>query len=1284
MNEVALAEGRTGTRETPANPDASGPERSALAGSTAVIVLGMHRSGTSALTGLLHHLGVALGPRLMPATKDNPQGYWEHLDIVGLHDALLHVLGRRWDDIRPLPPGWESTPVARDVAQRLKAILLRDFSGAALWGLKDPRLCRLMPLWRPLLEEMAVRPRFVLMLRSPREVAASLAARDGLSAAHSRLLWLRHLLEAEAATRLLPRSFVRYDELIEHGGWRRLSARLSTAFGLTWPKDGPDLEAAVEAYLAPGLRHHRAPAQDRASADADGIESWSATLEATLAAASESRLVAVCAAVREEIARADQVFGPLLDESLNRFAESRQQATTQAQRITELTTALTREQHETMELRALITRKDGQIKELAQRAGTATAQGAQPAPPLTPKEAYAKWIASRASAAVARLDWVAERVAQWPAMPKLALAMIVPAGSETRVAFTLQSLMTQMLGDWELHVLAQGRMPEPFAAEKRLVWHEQGREVAVLNRAAIGAKADWIALIDAGDQLAPHALFTLADAFLRHPEWQAVYSDEDRVDPQGECSSPHFKPDFNLDLLRGMPYIGGLLAVRSAVFAELGGFDAKWDGTEEYDLALRLAERFDARSFGHIADVLYHRLTVSGRSLRPIAEICADMPRVLQAHLDRMGIKATAETGPQPHLCRVHYHHDGPDPLVSIIVPTKNQLALLKRCIEAVLGKTAYQNYEIIIVDNGSTEKDACDYLDAIEAKVAEIGSRLRVLRHPGAFNFSAMNNRAVHEAARGEYLCLLNNDAAPLDGAWLGAMMMHARRPEVGAVGAKLFYPDGRIQHGGVVLGIHWGAPADHPFNGDPGGSFGYWGRLCVAQDYSAVTAACLVTRRTVYEEVKGLDEEAFAVAYNDVDYCLKLRQAGHLVVWTPDAHLLHETSASLKSSVEDKALAEKNARFERERAAMYRRWMPLIARDPAYNRNLTAHGYGFAVETEGAPTWDPEFRPRPRTLVHPADREGCGEYRMIAPSRALFRAGVLHTYETMRFMTPPELARIAPESIVFQRQLEPGQIEFIELVKSTSRTLRIFEIDDLITNLPLKSAHRANIAADIGQRLKKAVSLCDRLVVSTEPLARQYGKYCDETLVVPNRLEKARWLGLEPARRREGKPRVGWAGAIGHSGDLALISGIVEATAREVDWVFFGMCPDALRPHVTEFHAWVPLCDYAKKLASLDLDLAVAPLEHNPFNEAKSNLRLLEYGVFGYPVVCTNILPYQGDLPVLRVANRHRDWVKAIRDMVADRDACRAAGEALRRAVLAEWMLEDHLDAWKKAWLP
>ena len=230
----------------------------------------------------------------------------------------------------------------------------------------------------------------------------------------------------------------------------------------------------------------------------------------------------------------------------------------------------------------------------------------------------------------------------------------------------------------------------------------------------------------------------------------------------------------------------------------------------------------------------------------------------------------------------------------------------------------------------------------------------------------------------------------------------------------------------------------------------------------------------------------------------------------------------------------------------------------------------------------------------------------------------------------------------------------------------------------------HKASIHKDIAKRFRKAAGLCNRLVVATEPLSRAYAGFSDEVRVVPNYLERARWDGLAPRRRGGAKPRVGWAGGVGHTGDLELVADVVRELAKEVDWVFFGLCPDALRPYVQEFYPGVPLPQYPAKLASLDLDLAIAPLEDNPFNEAKSHLRLLEYGVLGYPVVCSDLTPYQGDFPVWRVANRYRDWLKTIREAVSDRDALARQGDLLREKVRQQWLLEDHLDAWLQAWLP
>ncbi len=864
--------------------------------------------------------------------------------------------------------------------------------------------------------------------------------------------------------------------------------------------------------------------------------------------------------------------------------------------------------------------------------------------------------------------WAAEAMQRWREagiLPRMTLAMMRPP--------TLSAAPTVASLDAQWH---QAEMIELPAMGEDLL--------TPVNQALLGASADWVGLIDAGDTLAADATFRIANAVLGHPEWQLAYTDEDSLSADGQHLNPHCKPDFSLDYLRGLPYIGGLLLIRRDLFEALGGFDPQYEGAEDYDLLLRAWEHLQATgagetAIGHIPEVLYHRLQGSGHTRKSVPEVLATAQAALQVHFKRLGIAAEVHPGPFPPSFRVRWPLPEQRPLVSIIIPTRDQLSMLQRCVESLIEKTRYPAYEVLIVDNDSRADDAVRYLEAIESREAELGGRLRVIRAPGEFNFSAMNNTAAR-AARGEYLLLLNNDTAALHEDWLDEMMGHAVRPDVGAVGAKLLFPDGKIQHAGVILGIR--GPAEHPFIGRPPEDRGYFGRAQLVQDLSAVTGACLLVRKSVYEQLGGLDEQAFKVSYNDIDLCLKIRAAGLRVVFTPFALLMHEGSASQKGQVEARPDEAKHKRFAGERLAMYDKWLPVIARDPAYNRHLSLASTEFLLDDQVCVAWDPEWRPRPRLLAHAADREGCGEYRIIAPMRSLVRAGRVQGWETMRLFDPAEMERISPDSLVVQRQMEWPQIEALERHVRYSKAFRVFEIDDLITNLPLKSVHRPHIHKDITKRFRKAAGLCNRLVVATEPLAKAYAGFSDEVVVCPNYLERARWGELRPARAERSRPRVGWAGGIGHAGDLELIVDVVRETAAEVDWVFFGMCPPELKDVVREFHTGIPLDQYAPKLASLDLDLAVAPLEQNAFNEAKSHLRLLEYGVLGYPVICSDLTPYQGDFPVTRVANRFRDWVRAILDAVAEPQALRAQGDALRDKVLAHWMLEDHLDDWLRAW--
>jgi GT2 family glycosyltransferase/SAM-dependent methyltransferase len=879
--------------------------------------------------------------------------------------------------------------------------------------------------------------------------------------------------------------------------------------------------------------------------------------------------------------------------------------------------------------------------------------------------------------------WIAERLDTMAQRPVFHLVVIVPDGGEERLANNIKALGHQFYPHWNFTIISAGEVHPALQENQQISWAHAPFEqhLAMANRLMLETQADWVGMWEAGDKLAPHALFAFANHAILHPELSVLYSDEDRVDAEDAHSTPFFKTDFNLEMLRAAPFaVGGLLLLQRDLFAELNGYDLTAVGVESLDLCLRAWEKVGHAGIGHLADILFHRHVDGGHGQCDGEAVAVAHRRVLRDHLLRCGLAATLEEGLLSGTYHVRYPISG-NPLVSILIPTRNQVEFLKRCLTSLIDGTGYSNCEILVLDNGSDDREAVAYLSELRALNSP---RLKVFDCDGPFNFSSINNRGAREAT-GEYLVLLNNDTAVLHEEWLEEMLGIASQPDVGAVGAKLFYPDGKIQHAGVILGMN-DAPADHPFIGQDADSNGYFGRPKLTQEFSAVTAACMLVKRSLYLESGGLDEVRFKVSFNDVDFCQRLRQQGYRNVYTPHARLLHEGSVSQTNAIENKAKDDKLNRFKAEQDGFYDAWRHAVAFDPAFNRNLSSHGSEFLIEIAPALTWSPEWRPRPRILAHPADRFGCGEYRIIAPMRALNEAGRIMGWDTGNYLSQTELFRMEPDVILFQRQVDPHQLDLIERYIRHSRAFRIYEIDDLITNIPIRSIRKKHFVEqkDLHKRFRKGISMCERFIVSTDFLAEEYRGYCKDIVVVPNFIEHRRWGELTPLRRQADKPRVGWAGSVTHDGDLAVIFDVVKATSKEVDWVFFGMCPDDIRPYVAEFHKGVSLEDYPAKLASLDLDLAVAPLEDVPFNHGKSHLRLLEYGVLGYPVICTDITPYRGDYPVTRVANRFRDWVEAIRSHVADRDELAQHGDVLRDYINAKWILEDNLEIWSKAWLP
>lgn len=831
-----------------------------------------------------------------------------------------------------------------------------------------------------------------------------------------------------------------------------------------------------------------------------------------------------------------------------------------------------------------------------------------------------------------------ERIDSWVAKPKIAIAMLVPSGQAAQARTTIQSIKAQLYAEFEFFAVSDTELSGTLTVPTN------GDPWATLNRNLIDSAADWVGIVHAGDQLPSHALFFLAEAIYSHPEWRIVYSDEAQSGMGGEAV-PYFKPDFNLDLLRSNAYIRGIVLARKDAFSLSEGFGAA--GT--LDPVFRAYESGREQSIGHVPEPLLQR--PSAVPIEPNKEI-------LESHLERSGIRAQVAPGLLPGTFRVRHLHDS-NPMVSIVIAAREPFTSFQACLESIVEKTIYPNYELLLCDMCGHSPEIRTYLDSL----ANLNSaKIRVLSP--ASSLEDLFDRASKNA-KGDHILILDSRTAVLQPDWLNALMEHGQRIEVGAVGARLIDAQGRIAVAGIV-------PCTSPvFQGLPMNDPGYFGRLQVEQNYSAVSGKCLLIRKALLEDWLMAPEKCLD-AFFDIDLCFSVRNKGLLVVWTPYANLLYtENAGGPAETLEGLHL-------------LWKKWLPRIANDPAYNKNLSVER-AFDRETHAELFQNPmPWRPLPRLLCVIGDSKGgSGEYRAKAPLRVLNEAGRIEGLECHVHHTPVGMERIKPDVVLLQYQIEEAHIRATELNRQYDDAFYVFEIDDLITNLSASNANKFLFPPDTVKRLRKIASLVDRMVVSTQPLADAYKGFCKDIKVVPNYIERAKWGHLQPQRGKGQLPRVGWAGSNSHGGDLAFMTDVVKALAEEVEWVFFGMCPEALKPFV-EYHEPVPIADYPEKLASLNLDIAIAPLEIHPFNEAKSHLKLLEFGILGYPVICTDITPYRGDYPVTRLKNRFQEWVKAIREHAGDLDACGRRGDALRNHVLQHWMLEDNLDSWASAWLP
>jgi GT2 family glycosyltransferase len=563
---------------------------------------------------------------------------------------------------------------------------------------------------------------------------------------------------------------------------------------------------------------------------------------------------------------------------------------------------------------------------------------------------YQTWIKRFDTLTAADVAVFRAALTRFPGRPLISILMPVHNTPAEWLTRAIESVLAQVYPDWQLcisddastasHVRETLESYRTRDSRIRVFYRERNGDISAnANSALTLASGDFVSLLDAGDELRPHSLFWVASEIGRHPEADIIYSDEDRLDEEGNRCDAHFKPDWNPALILSANYVGHLGTYRRSLVEQVGGFRTGFEGSQYHDLLLRCAALSAPKRIRHIPRVLYHRRSVSGSTTSTAAS--AARPGAWEAGArsikEHLGSRASAGNVERAlkQFYQVDYRIGGELPKVSVVMPTTGTLRLFAPCVRSLLAKTTYPNFELVIaISEGHAAIDERrEYLQTLQAD-----SRVRVLVHAiEPYSFAAVNNLAARRSA-GSVFCFLNDDVEIIDPDWLERLVVRLQIDTVGAVGPMLYYPDGRIQHAGVVLGI--GAVAGHVFSGLPRGSGGYFGRAGLEQDLSCVTGACLVTRRSVFEALEGFNED-LPIAFNDVDLCIRLRNAGWRIIWTPQVELIHHESATLGRYDS----AERKTQFGREVKLMRDLWGAELDSDPFYNPNLSLEADQFTL---------------------------------------------------------------------------------------------------------------------------------------------------------------------------------------------------------------------------------------------------------------------------------------------------------------------------------------------------
>ncbi|MCG8526029.1 MAG: glycosyltransferase [Opitutales bacterium] len=575
----------------------------------------------------------------------------------------------------------------------------------------------------------------------------------------------------------------------------------------------------------------------------------------------------------------------------------------------------------------------------------------------TPKrqldEDYLAWVECFDTVGIQDRQNMESAIERFEKQPLISVLLPVYNTEERWLCEVIESVKSQIYSNWEL-CIADDASPLPHVREilekyeksderiKVVYREENGHISATTNSALDVATGEFCALLDHDDALPPHAFYYVVKEINEHPDADLIFSDEDKIDADGKRFDPYFKSDWNPDLFLSHNCISHLGVYKTSILREIEGFNEDLNGSQDWDMAFRFLLKTTPERIRHIPRVLYHWRyldTSTSKSIESKPYAVDAGKKAIEQYLEARGVAAEVMQGMWSGAYRVKYGMSE-QTKVSIIIPFRDQASVTERCVRSILEKTELRNFEILLVDNESEEQEAKEFIQSISAE-----EKVQVLPYPHPFNFAAINNFAAKRAT-GEVVLFLNNDVEVVEGNWLKELASQAMRDEIGAVGAWLLFPDHHVQHAGILMGVC--GIAVEAFKHQLEWNIGHMGRAHLNQFYSAVTGACLATRREVFEKLGGFNEKDLAVAYNDVDFCLRAKRDLNLhTTWTPYAKLIHHESTSRGYEVSD----TQKERFEKESSFMKKEWKEWIETDPYYNPNLTKYNPSFTL------AWPPRW---------------------------------------------------------------------------------------------------------------------------------------------------------------------------------------------------------------------------------------------------------------------------------------------------------------------------------------